>query len=144
MPRITTELLEFIKQFEGLSESPYLCPAGYWTIGYGHVISADEASSIVKADASAINSWLLHDVQIAASAVNRLIKIVLSDNQFAALVSFTFNLGAGALQRSALRRKINNGEYAADEFMRWVWAGGRRLPGLIKRRQAEATLYCRP
>ena len=75
----------------------------------------------------------------------RLIKIPLTDNQFAALVSFTFNLGGGALQRSTLRQKVNRKEHGEvpAEFMKWVRAGGRKLPGLIKRRAAEAALYVR-
>lgn len=81
--------------------------------------------------------------RIAERAVLRLISVPLTDGQFDALVSFTFNLGAGALQRSTLRRKMNRGE-AEDvpaEFMKWVWAGGRKLKGLIKRRCAEALLF---
>ena len=70
----------------------------------------------------------------------------LTDGQFDALVSFSFNLGSGALQRSTLRRKVNREEHAdvPPEFMRWVWAGGRTLKGLIRRRQAETILYARP
>ena len=73
----------------------------------------------------------------------RLITAPLSNGQFDALVSFTFNLGAGALQRSTLRRKVNREEHAdvPAELMKWVWAGGRKLKGLVKRRQAEASLY---
>ncbi len=73
----------------------------------------------------------------------RLIKVPLTDGQFDALVSFTFNLGSGAFQRSTLRRKVNREEHdeAPEQFMRWVWAGGRRLRGLVKRREAEIGLY---
>lgn len=73
----------------------------------------------------------------------RLISVPLTDGQFDALVSFTFNLGAGALQRSTLRRKVNRGEHQAvpAEFMKWVWAAGKRLPGLVRRRRAEAFAY---
>ena len=80
---------------------------------------------------------------MAERAVLRLITVPLSDGQFDALVSFTFNLGSGALQRSTLRRKVNRQEYedAALEFGKWVWAGGRRLKGLINRRKAEAALF---
>lgn len=81
----------------------------------------------------------------AERAVLRLISVPLTDGQFDALVSFTFNLGAGALQRSTLRRKVNREEHedVPAEFLRWVWAGGRKLNGLIRRRRAEATLYQR-
>ena len=73
----------------------------------------------------------------------RLIQVPLEDGQFDAICSFTFNLGAGALQRSTLRRKANREEHGAvpREFRRWVWAGGRKLKGLIRRREAEAELY---
>ena len=80
---------------------------------------------------------------IAERAVLRLISVPLTQGQFDALVSFTFNLGAGALQRSTLRRKVNREEHAdvPAEFSKWVWAGGRKMNGLIKRRKAEAELY---
>jgi GH24 family phage-related lysozyme (muramidase) len=86
---------------------------------------------------------LRKDAALAESAVSRLIAVTLTDAQFDALVSFVFNLGAGALQRSTLRRRVNRQEHveAPHEFMKWVWAAGRKLPGLIKRRSAEAILY---
>ncbi len=73
----------------------------------------------------------------------RLIRVPFEDGRFDALASFTFNLGAGALQRSTLRRKVNREEHDAvpREFRRWVWAGGRKLKGLVRRREAEAALY---
>ena len=73
----------------------------------------------------------------------RLISVPLTGGQFDALVSFTFNLGAGALQRSTLRRKVNRGEHQAvpAELMKWVWAAGKRLPGLVRRRKSEALVY---
>ena len=73
----------------------------------------------------------------------RLVTVPLTDGQFDALTSFTFNLGGGALQRSTLRRKVNREEHSAvpGEFRRWVWAGGRKLKGLVRRREAEAALY---
>lgn len=141
MRHITGEGLSLIKRFEGFSSTPYRCPAGYLTIGYGHVIRATEnVRRISEADAYAL---LREDAGQAERAVLRLVSVPLTDGQFDALVSFTFNLGAGALQRSTLRRKVNGGEHSAapHEFMKWVWAGGRKLPGLIKRRAAEAALY---
>ena len=80
---------------------------------------------------------------VAERAVCRLIHVPLTDNQFDALVSFTYNLGADALQRSTLRCKVNRAQHqdVPIEFMRWIWAGGKKLPGLIKRRLAEASLY---
>lgn len=73
----------------------------------------------------------------------RLIKIPLTNNQFDSLVSFTFNLGSGALQRSILRRKVNRSEHeqVPDEFLHWIYAGGRKIPGLVRKRILEAELY---
>ncbi len=97
-------------------------------------------NGISKGEAEAL---LIKDVQTAESAVLRLIRVPLTDGQFDALVSFTFNLGSGVLQRSTLRRKVNREEHAEvpDQLMRWVWAGGRRLRGLVRRREAEVGLY---
>lgn len=140
----TERCIELIKRFEGFSPKPYLCPAGYWTIGYGHVITAQDKDNyrdpITEAEAEAL---LKKDVFKAEKAVLRLIKVPLTDGQFDALVDFVFNLGGGALQRSTLRAKLNRGEYldAADEFLKWVWAGGRKLKGLVRRRIAERELF---
>ena len=86
---------------------------------------------------------LQRDVHWAEQSVLRLFNVPLADGQFDALVSFTFNLGTGALQRSTLRRKVNREEHAQvpREFMRWVWAGGKRLKGLERRRRAEVEAY---
>jgi lysozyme len=142
MRHITQDGLDLIKRFEGFSETVYICPAGLPTIGYGHVVKPHENFScgISKTEAEDL---LREDVQVAERAVQRLITVPLTDGQFAALVSFTFNLGAGSLQRSTLRRKINREEHedASIEFLRWVWAGGRKLKGLVRRREAEAALY---
>ena len=142
MRHVTAEGLALIKRFEGYSPTPYICPAGYWTVGYGHVIKNPLAypDPITEDHATQI---LAADVQITERAVERLITVPLTDGQFDALVSFTFNLGGGALQRSTLRKKVNREEHddVPDEFLKWVNAGGRKLPGLIRRRQAEATVY---
>jgi lysozyme len=91
----------------------------------------------------AAQALLSKDVWSAERSVLRLIKVPLTDGQFDALVSFTFNLGGGALQRSTLRRKVNREEHGEvpEQLMRWVWAGGKRLRGLSRRRKAEAALY---
>jgi GH24 family phage-related lysozyme (muramidase) len=144
MRRITQTGLELIKKFEGFSSHIYICAAGYPTIGYGHLVKENEraefANGITEAQALEL---LRKDVQIAEKAVSRLITVPLTDGQFDALVSFTFNLGSGALQRSTLRNKINREEYedVPAEFMKWVLAGGRKLEGLIKRRNSEAYMY---
>lgn len=144
MLRVSSTGLELIKRFEGFSAIPYLCPAGYWTIGWGHVLSDDEASQwkvgIGEQEATRL---LRQDVKLAGDAVGRLIQVALSQGQYDALVSFTYNLGAGALQRSGVRRKLNREEYeeVPAELRRWIWAGGRRLEGLIRRREAEIKIY---
>ena len=86
---------------------------------------------------------LVKDVEAAERSVLRLITVPLTNGQFDALVSFTFNLGAGALQRSTLRRKVNREEHddVPAEFLRWVWAGGKKLRGLVRRREAEVGCY---
>ena len=145
MRHITDDGLGLIKRFEGFSPTIYLCPAGYLTIGFGHVVLPGEQSrfdgGILREEAAEL---LRRDVRIAESAVLRLIASPLADGQFDALVSFTFNLGAGALQRSSLRKKVNRGEHESvpTELMKWVWAAGKRLPGLVLRRKAEVSLYC--
>lgn len=144
MRHITQDGLELIKRFEAFAPTIYICPAGYPTIGYGHVVKTIErerfATVITEQNAQVL---LQADVGVAERAVLRLISVPLSDWQFDALVSFTFNLGAGALQRSTLRRKVNRGEHkdVPAEFMKWVWANGKKLRGLVNRRQVESFLY---
>ena len=141
MRHITDRGLTLIKTFEGFSPHTYHCPAGYPTIGYGHVVRRGESfTEISEIEAEYI---LRQDVIHAERAVSRLITVPLSEGQFDALVSFTFNLGAGALQRSTLRRRVNRHQHQDMPFQlkRWVWAGGRKLRGLIRRREAEAYLY---
>tara|TARA_B100001750_G_scaffold248220_1_gene277568 strand:+ start:2817 stop:3251 length:435 start_codon:yes stop_codon:yes gene_type:complete len=142
MRHITQQGIDLIKRFEGFSATVYICPAGYPTIGYGHVVKDGEdfSKGISKRQAEIL---LRQDAKTAERAVLRLITVPLTDGQFDALVSFTYNLGSGALQRSTLRRVINRGEHpeVPRQLMRWVWADGRKLKGLIKRREAEALLY---
>lgn len=134
--------IDLIKHFEGFSPVIYTCPANYLTIGYGHLVHKGEDYPGIIGEAEA-TELLTHDVATARAAVLRLITAKLSQGELDALTSFTFNLGAGALQRSTLRAKINRDERgdAPAEFSKWIFAGGRKLPGLIKRRQAEAFLY---
>ncbi|WP_375639627.1 MULTISPECIES: lysozyme [unclassified Bartonella] len=142
MRHITQNELDLIKRFEGFSRTVYFCPAGYPTIGYGHVVKNDEDFS-AGIDETQAEELLRQDATIAERAVLHLINVPLTDGQFDALVLFTYNLGGGALQRSTLRRKINREEYAEvpEQFMRWVWAGRRKLKGLVRRRYAECLLY---
>ena len=135
--------ISLIKYFEGFSAEPYRCPAGYWTIGYGHLIPSLEQEKYQMISEVEAEELLRQDVARTEATVRRLIPVALSQGQFDALVSFTYNLGAGALQRSALRQKARRGEHkaAAAEFSRWIYAGGKRLPGLVKRRAAEEKRY---
>lgn len=145
MRHITQEGLDLIKRFEGFSSTIYICPAGYPTIGYGHVVRNDQKDRFSDGiDQEQGEELLRRDAQVAERAVLRLIAVPLTDGQFDALVSFTFNLGGGALQRSTLRRKVNREEHAEvpEQLMRWVWAAGKRLKGLARRRAAESAVYC--
>jgi GH24 family phage-related lysozyme (muramidase) len=144
MRHVSQDGVDLIKRFEGFSPTVYICPAGYRTIGYGHIVLDAErdrfAGGIGEEEAEEL---LRRDAGIAELAVLRLIAVPLTNGQFDALVSFTYNLGSGALQRSTLRRKVNREEHAVlpVEFRKWVWAGGRKLRGLIRRREAEAAHY---
>ena len=146
MRRMTDEGLDLIKLYEGYSSSPYLCPANHWTIGYGAIWGMDDKR--VTEDHPDINEdqadyLLRRDVKKSEMAVLRHIRVPLEDGQFNALCSFVFNLGSGALQSSTLRRKINRGDYigASNEFPRWVYAGGRKLKGLVRRRAHERVMF---
>ena len=144
MRHLTDDGLALIKRFEGFAPEIYICPGGWPTIGYGHVVREGETDRFADGiDAAAAEALLRRDVETAERAVLRLIRVPLEDGRFDALCSFAFNLGAGALQRSTLRRKVNREEHdaAPAEFRRWVWAGGRKVKGLARRREAEAGLY---
>lgn len=124
--------------FEGFSPTPYLCPAGFWTIGYGHLCSKDhppitheQGLAYLERDlVTALLGTLRYCPGLAAEAGEVL----------GAITDFTFNLGAGRLKASTLRRKINEGDLPAArrELARWVYGGGRKLRGLVLRRAAEA------
>lgn len=141
VPReISENGLDLIKRWEGLSLTAYVCPGGKRTIGYGHTGEYSKRSRISRAQA---NELLIRDVHRKELAVNRLVIVPLTQNQFDALVSFTFNLGAARLKRSTLLKKLNRGDYAgaADEFPKWRNAGGRVLEGLEFRRAEERRLF---
>lgn len=133
--------INLIKNCEGCRLTAYKCPAEIWTIGYGHTASVKQGQTITKEQA--IN-LLKYDLIVFEKAVNLLVKAPLTQGQFDALVSFTFNLGKGALQRSTLLKKLNVKDYqgASNEFLKWVYANGKKLDGLVKRRQAEKDLFC--
>lgn len=134
--------VEFIKSFESFCPTSYLCSAGVPTIGYGHAIKQGEHFEGISPDKA--EEILVEDLKVAERSVSRNITAPLEQNQFDALVSFVFNLGGGALQRSSLRQKINYGsdeDELHDAFIKWVYAGGRKLIGLLRRREAEWHMY---
>ena len=133
--------IDLIKAFEGLVKQPYVCPAGYLTIGYGHLVKNGDDFGVI--DDKQATELLRADLSTAESAVRRLIPIDLLQREFDALVSFTFNLGSGALQASTLRKRLLAGarEDIPYQLSRWTIAGGRKLQGLILRRAAEARLF---
>lgn len=133
--------LEHIKHFEGLRLKAYLDPVGIWTIGYGHTgKDVYEGLEITKQQA---HDLLVEDVKEAEQDVNLLAKVTLTQGQYDALVDFAYNLGGGSLKSSTLLRQVNAGlmESAAKEFERWVYADGKMLPGLVKRREAAKQMF---
>ncbi len=141
MRTVPDEAVKLAKQFEGLSLKPYLCPAGIPTIGYGHVIPSLDHRPISGDEAV---EMLLTDMTVAVrGALHCCPPLVYeSDGRLAAIADFVFNLGVSRLKASTLRRKINeqNWPEASAELRKWVWGGGRKLPGLILRREAEIAL----
>ena len=135
------EGIELIKCFEGFRSEQYICAGGFPTIGYGHKIRPRENLQVISVNEA--GNLLTQDIYQTEKTVSYYINIELNDNQFASLVSFTFNVGAAALQRSTLRQKINYGLYdeCHHEFLKWVYARSRKLSGLFKRRLAESQLF---
>jgi lysozyme len=142
--------IDLAKRFEGfermvkrgveITAVPYVCPAGFWTIGYGHLCDPKHPP-VTEAEAEV---YLASDLQTALAATLRYCPVLAieSEGRLAAIVDFTFNLGAGRLQTSTLRRRVNQRDWVAAELelRRWVYGGGRALPGLVARRDAEAAL----
>lgn len=138
--KISQDGLDLIKHFEGFYPEAYLCPAKVWTIGYGHTGGVERGDVVTEEEASAL---LDVDLDEAEHAVNQLVTVELEQCQFDALVSFTFNCGAGSLKESTLLRLLNQGGYegARQQFARWNKANGKVLPGLTNRRAAEAEMF---
>lgn len=137
---ISNNGLNLIKEFEGCKLTAYKCPAGVWTIGYGHTKDVKQGMKITSKQAEQL---LVNDLKTYESYVSKYVKVKLNQNQFDALVSFTFNCGGGALKSSTLLKKLNKGYYtgAANELLRWNKANGKILAGLTRRRKAEKALF---
>lgn len=133
--------LGLIKRHEGLRLSAYLCPGGEWTIGYGHTGDVAPGDKITEEQA---DQMISADLRIFEDVINKHLEVQLSQNQFDAIVVFSYNVGCGALLGSTLWRKLQadpSDESIADEFAKWRNARGKVLPGLVKRRADEAKLY---
>lgn len=138
---------ELIKELEDYAPEPYYDAKGRYSVGYGHLLTPEEYTSgrFQYVSKSHANQLLLDDMKIAIDAVNRYVKVPLTETQKAALISFVYNVGIGNFVGSTLLRKLNAGDYdgAAKEFPRWVYSDGTRLAGLEKRRQREQDLFMR-
>ncbi len=132
--------LELIKHFEGCELEAYKCPAGVWTIGYGHIKGVSEGMTITEAQAEEMLQSELIEYE---GYINDLVEVELNQNQFDAMVSWVYNLGGGNLRSSTLLKVLNAGDYAGvpAQMLRWNKAGGKVLEGLTRRRQAEADLF---
>jgi lysozyme len=139
--------IELIKRFEGLSLKPYLCPANVPTIGYGNTFYKNGKKVTLNdkpiTEQKAVE-MLKQSLEKFEQYVDSYTTDSITQNQFDALVSFCYNLGPANLKSSTLLKKVNanpNDETIKDEFLKWTKAGGRKLAGLVKRREAEAALY---
>ena len=138
--RISDEGVALVKKHEGLRLKSYLCPAGKWTVGYGHTRSAEPGMMISEGFALQL---LMVDLEAAEACVNRQ-ELNLTQRQFDALVCFVFNIGCAAFSNSILLKRIKRGatvDEIREQWMRWVHGGGKILPGLVKRREEEWRLY---
>ncbi len=141
--------IDLIKKWEGFRAKAYRDPVGIWTIGYGTIrypngerVRAGEVVNVAQAEAYLTD----HVRESVLPYMEDLITVPVTDNQYGALVSFIYNLGAGNFRKSTLLKKINNEDWfgAADEFDKWVYAGGRKLKGLVRRRAEEKALFKTP
>ncbi len=131
---------DFVKQWEGRELKAYRCSAGKWTIGYGHVNGVQEGDEISPAEAEQL---LVEDLTAIADDLNRLVNVPVSESQYIALLSLAFNIGGTALKKSTLLFHLNHKRYdeAAEEFDKWIYAGGKVSEGLKRRRAAERKLF---
>lgn len=139
--KISNAGLSLIKGFEGFRSKAYVCPAGVLTIGYGHTGPDVKPGMTVTEERG--TELLAKDVSRFERAVDKFVKVPLTQNQYDALVSFTYNVGEGNFQSSTLLKKLNAKDYAgaAAQFNRWNRGGGKVLSGLVRRRAAERKLF---
>lgn len=135
--------LSIIKKFEGCKLEAYKCPAGIWTIGYGHVLINWTITRIEQIEAE---QFLIRDIEQREHLLDNLLEkenVCLTSNQYSALISLIFNVGIGAFEKSKMWQKICKKDFAgaATEFDGWDKAGGKALPGLTARRAAEKELF---
>jgi len=135
--------IDLIKRFEGFASEPYYCPGGKLTVGYGHVMTDEEAATVERITKEHAEILLRQDAKIAEEAINKLVSVAIKQNQFDALVSFVFNVGGHAFEKSTMLKLLNNNDIgaAARQFDRWVYAAGKKLEGLARRRAAEKALF---
>lgn len=144
--KINEKGVDTITRFEGFSSEPYMCPANVPTIGYGSTFYEDGTKVSLEdkpiTEASAREALRIELIRVEGY-VQRLVLVDLTENEFSALVSFVYNVGSGNFQRSTMRMKLNRGDKAgaAEEFWKWRRGGGRILPGLVRRREVEKSLF---
>ncbi|MDE6491213.1 MAG: lysozyme [Muribaculaceae bacterium] len=143
--KTSQQMIDLIMQWEGFRAKAYRCPSGVLTVGYGHTgaeitpettVTTDEATGMLLAD--------IRNVERCIASMSDGAGVVLTQHQFDALVSLAFNIGSTRLRRSMLWRKISINaptDEITREFRRWVYAGGKIMPGLVKRREREASIY---
>ena len=138
--KTSLEGINLIKHFEGCELEAYKCPAGVWTIGYGHIKGVQQGDVITEQQA---DDMLVEELEEYENYIHNLVSCPLNQNQFDALVSWVYNLGSSNLQASTLLKVLNAGDYEGvpAQIMRWNKAGGKVLEGLTRRRQAEADLF---
>tara|TARA_R110002126_G_scaffold99598_3_gene230777 strand:- start:924 stop:1400 length:477 start_codon:yes stop_codon:yes gene_type:complete len=155
--QISEKCLKMLQHHEGIRQKPYRCPAKLWTVGCGHVLYPRQAQMKLEERDSfpleerdnrtfsmdEVNEIMKNDLNRFERGVEKYCPVKLTQGQFDALVSFSFNLGIGTLQRSTLRQKVIRGEMeeAAEEFLKYTLAGGKVLKGLVTRRNDERALF---
>jgi len=143
---VSDKCINMIKHHEGFVRKPYQDPIGLWTVGVGHLIG--DGKKLPKEwnkefTDEEVDNILCEDLERFEIGIQRLTKVSLTQSQFDALVSFSFNVGLGNFQSSTLRSKLNRGDYegASNEFPKWRKAGGKVLKGLVRRRADEKALF---